>query len=88
MGGRISQRIDQVATGDITDVSGAEGIAGGGSSGAVTLTLDTNAKGDLLVGTGADTATQVTVGSDDQQLVADSAEASGVKWATVYAVLG
>lgn len=24
----------------------------------------------------------------DQQLVADSAEASGVKWATVYAVLG
>lgn len=40
-----------------------------------------NAKGDLLVGTAADTLTNVTVGTNGFVLTADSAEASGVKWA-------
>jgi len=47
------------------------------------LTNAFTAKGNLLVGTGAGTYTALAVGSDGQALVADSAEASGVKWADV-----
>ena len=39
------------------------------------------AKGDLLVGSAADTLTAVTVGANNTLLVADSATATGVKWA-------
>jgi len=40
-----------------------------------------DAKGDVIVGTAADTAARLAVGADGQVLTADSAEASGVKWA-------
>ena len=40
-----------------------------------------DAKGDLVVGTAADTAARLGVGSNGQVLTADSAQASGVKWA-------
>lgn len=40
-----------------------------------------DAKGDLAVGTGADTASRLEVGTNGQVLTADSAEATGVKWA-------
>jgi hypothetical protein len=43
------------------------------------------AKGDLLVGTGAGTLASVGVGTNDFVLTADSAAASGVKWAAVPA---
>ena len=88
MGGRINQRVDQVPTGDITGLTASEGITGGGTSGALAITLDMNAKGDLLAGTGADTATQVTVGTNGQLLSADSTQASGLIWVQQYAVLG
>ena len=40
-----------------------------------------DAKWDLAVGTGANTASRLAVGTNWQILVADSAEATGVKWA-------
>ena len=39
---RISQRVDQVSTGDISDVTAGNGLSGGGSSGAISLALDVN----------------------------------------------
>jgi hypothetical protein len=39
-----------------------------------------NAKGDLLVATGDNVVTNVTVGANDQTLFADSTQTSGVRW--------
>lgn len=40
-----------------------------------------DAKGDLIAGTAADTVARVAVGTNNQLLVADSAQTAGVKWA-------
>jgi hypothetical protein len=40
-----------------------------------------DAKGDLLAGTGADTAVRLPVGGNGLMLVADSAETTGLRWA-------
>jgi len=52
---------------------------------ALTTTI-ADAKGDLLVGTANDTVGRLAVGTNGQYLVADSAETTGVKWATLSAV--
>lgn len=44
-----------------------------------------NAKGDLLVGTAADAVSRLGVGANDTVLTADSAQATGVKWAAISA---
>lgn len=73
------------AAGDIEGVTAGVGISGGGTSGTVTITNSMataiDAKGDLVVGTGADTFSRLAVGTNGHTLVADSAEATGLKWA-------
>ena len=41
----------------------------------------TDAKGDIIAATGADTVSRLAVGSNNTVLTADSAEATGLKWA-------
>jgi trimeric autotransporter adhesin len=73
------------ATGDIEGVTAGVGISGGGTSGTVTVTNSMataiDAKGDLVPGTGADTFARLAVGADGTVLMADSVEATGLKWA-------
>lgn len=65
---------------------------GDGSAGDPTITIPSgatlmatdgiwSAKGDLVVGTGATAASRLAVGTNGQVLTADSAQATGVKWA-------
>lgn len=72
-------------TGDIEGVTAGTGISGGGTSGTVTITNSMataiDAKGDLVVGTGADTFSRLGVGANNTVLTADSAQATGLKWA-------
>jgi len=72
--------------GDIEGVTAGIGISGGGTSGTVTVTNSMataiDAKGDLVVGTGADAFSRLAVGTNGQVLTADSAEATGLKFAT------
>ena len=53
--------------------------AAGGSETLPASIID--AKGDVIVGTAADTAARLGVGADGQVLTADSTQTAGVKWA-------
>jgi hypothetical protein len=78
-------------SGDIQEITISTGLsldgsgnltATGGGSGDVATDAIWDAKGDLAGGTGANTAARLAVGSNGQVLTADSAEATGMKWAT------
>lgn len=72
--------------GDISGVTAGIGISGGGTSGSVTITNSMataiDAKGDLIAGTADDTFSRLAIGTNNQVLTADSAAATGMKWAT------
>jgi hypothetical protein len=71
---------------DINGITAGTGITGGGTSGTVTVTnsmaTEIDAKGDLVVGTGADTFSRLAVASTAGYLLSvDSGETTGLKWA-------
>ncbi|HEX4672044.1 MAG TPA: hypothetical protein VH279_07235 [Solirubrobacteraceae bacterium] len=70
----------QVLTADSTQTTGVKWAAA--AAGSVAADTIWDAKGDLAAATGADAAAKLTVGSNDQVLTADSAQATGLKWAT------
>ena len=72
--------------GDITEVQAGTGISVASGTGPIPVVTNTvattfDAKGDLVVGTGADTFAKLTVGTNGHTLVADSSTATGLKWA-------
>jgi hypothetical protein len=56
--------------------------SGGGGGGDVATDTIWDAKGDLAIGTGADTAAKLTVGSNGQYVIAASGETTGLKYVT------
>ena len=69
------------ASADVTDATNVN------AAGAV-MNSDLGTKGQILVGDGAGDPTALPVGTNNYVLVADSNEATGVKWATVPAGSG
>jgi hypothetical protein len=75
---------------DLTAVTAGTGISisdGAGPIPTVTNTVATgfDAKGDLIVGTGADTFNRLATGSNGDTLVADSATTTGLAWSANFA---
>jgi hypothetical protein len=75
-------------SGDITEVQAGTGISVASGTGPVPVVTNTvatayDAKGDLIVGTGADTFAKLTVGTNGHTLVADSSTSTGLKWEAV-----
>lgn len=74
-----------VLTADSAEATGVKWAAVSGGSGSVATDPIFDAKGDLPVGTGADTAARLAVGAEAQSLIVDSAESTGVKWGAANA---
>lgn len=70
----------QVLTADSTQTTGVKWAAAA-AGGSVASDAIFDAKGDLPVGTGADTAAKLTVGSNGQVLTAATGQATGLQWA-------
>jgi hypothetical protein len=78
-----------VLTANSATGTGLEWVAGGGSGDVATDTIF-DAKGDLAVGTGSNTADNLTVGTNGYVLTAASGETTGLKWSAPvrYITLG
>jgi|LakMenEpi13Sep09_1017268.scaffolds.fasta_scaffold00934_3 hypothetical protein len=78
--------------GDITEVQAGTGISVASGTGPIPVVTNTvattyDAKGDLVVGTGADTFQKLTAGTNDFVLTAASGETTGLKWAAIPAAV-
>jgi len=71
---RISQRVDQVSTGDVESVTAGDGLSGGGTSGALTIDLDPNS------------LTAATVAAGDKVVIADVDDSGNPKTVTAQAI--
>ena len=83
--------LNQNTTGTASNVTGTVAIANGGTGQTTAVNAfdalsPTTTKGDLIVSNGTDNV-RLGVGADTFALVADSAAATGVKWASVGASL-
>lgn len=83
--------LNQNTTGTASNVTGTVAIANGGTGQTTAVNAfdalsPTTTKGDLIVSNGTDNV-RLAVGTDTFALVADSAAATGVKWASVGASL-
>lgn len=72
--------------GDVTEVQAGTGISVASGTGPIPVVTNTmatavDAKGDLIVGTGADTFARLAVGTNGYTLVADSSTATGLAYA-------
>ena len=71
--------------GDVTEVQAGTGISVASGTGPIPVVTNTmatavDAKGDLIVGTGADTFARLAVGTNGYTLVADSGAATGLAY--------
>jgi hypothetical protein len=71
--------------GDLTEVQAGTGISVASGTGPIpivtnTMATEITAKGDLIVGTGSGTFDNLPAGTNGFTLVADSVEATGLKW--------
>jgi hypothetical protein len=72
----------RLATEDYVDTA----VGGGGGAGSVAADAIWNAKGDIAVGTGSNSADNVPHGTDGQVLTSDSTESTfGLRWKTLTA---
>jgi hypothetical protein len=79
---------NQILTADSSQTTGLKWATPVGGSGSVATDTIWDAKGDLAVATGADTATKLAVGANNQVLTADSTQGTGLKWAAAGAGSG
>lgn len=66
----------------IADSTQTLGVRWGAAGGDMSTDALWDAKGDLAAGTGANTGAKLSVGANDRILIADSTQATGLRWAT------
>ncbi len=92
--GSANDAVDNLAVGSNNQVLTADSAQTLGvkwatpATGSVATDAIWDAKGDLAAASGADAAARLPVGSNNQVLVADSAQTLGIKWAAVPAGSG
>lgn len=75
----------QILTADAAAPTGVKWAAG--VAGAILATI-VDAKGDIIAATAPDTVARLPVGANGQTLIADSAQASGLRWGAAPAGVG